>query len=127
HAPPARRGGGGRPGGGGGPDHARHPGAGGGGLRRRAAPGGPRVPRAGVRGTWGRPPVGRGGDAVFLEVHEAPERALSDGATSLRLDDLPALLGVLAAVARVGRGGGPQWRRSASGARAASSTSSSPG
>ncbi|MEO8098665.1 MAG: 3-deoxy-8-phosphooctulonate synthase [Acidobacteriota bacterium] len=35
--------------------------------------------------------VAVGVDAVFLEVHEAPERALSDGANSLRLDKLEAL------------------------------------
>ena len=35
--------------------------------------------------------VAAGADAVFMEVHEAPERALSDGANALRLD----LLGTL--------------------------------
>ncbi len=35
--------------------------------------------------------VATGVDAVFIEVHEAPERALSDGANALRLDRLPAL------------------------------------
>jgi 2-dehydro-3-deoxyphosphooctonate aldolase (KDO 8-P synthase) len=35
--------------------------------------------------------VAAGADAVFMEVHEAPERALSDGANALRLD----LLGLL--------------------------------
>ena len=54
--------------------------------------------------TLARAAVAAGADAVFLEVHEEPDRALSDGATSLRLDDLPALLGVLAALARVVRG-----------------------
>jgi len=53
--------------------------------------------------TLARAAVAAGADAVFLEVHEAPERALSDGATSLRLDDLPALLRTLAAIARVVR------------------------
>ena len=33
-----------------------------------------------------------GFDALFLEVHEDPGRALSDGATALRLDLLPELL-----------------------------------
>lgn len=33
-----------------------------------------------------------GVDAVFVEVHEAPERALSDGANALRLDQLGALM-----------------------------------
>ncbi len=35
--------------------------------------------------------VAAGADAVFVEVHEAPERALSDGANALRLDRLLAL------------------------------------
>jgi 2-dehydro-3-deoxyphosphooctonate aldolase (KDO 8-P synthase) len=35
--------------------------------------------------------VAAGVDAVFVEVHEAPERALSDGANALRLDLLGAL------------------------------------
>ena len=35
--------------------------------------------------------VAAGADAVFVEVHEAPERALSDGANALTLDRLPAL------------------------------------
>jgi 2-dehydro-3-deoxyphosphooctonate aldolase (KDO 8-P synthase) len=51
-----------------------------------------------------RAAVAAGADAVFLEVHEDPDRALSDGATSLALDALPALLRQLAAVARVVRG-----------------------
>ncbi len=36
--------------------------------------------------------VAVGVDAVFLEVHEAPERALSDGTNALRLDKLESLL-----------------------------------
>ena len=39
--------------------------------------------------------VAAGADAVFIEVHEAPERALSDGANALRLDKLPALVAKL--------------------------------
>ena len=35
--------------------------------------------------------VAAGVDGVFLEVHEAPERALSDGANALRLGKLPGL------------------------------------
>ena len=35
--------------------------------------------------------VAAGADAVFVEVHEAPERALSDGANALRLDELAEL------------------------------------
>jgi 2-dehydro-3-deoxyphosphooctonate aldolase (KDO 8-P synthase) len=38
-----------------------------------------------------RAAVAAGVDAVFIEVHEAPERALSDGANALRLDLLDAL------------------------------------
>jgi 2-dehydro-3-deoxyphosphooctonate aldolase (KDO 8-P synthase) len=53
--------------------------------------------------TLARAAVGAGVDAVFLEVHEDPDRALSDGATSLRLDDLPGLLRQLGALARVVR------------------------
>jgi 2-dehydro-3-deoxyphosphooctonate aldolase (KDO 8-P synthase) len=36
--------------------------------------------------------VAAGVDAIFLEVHEQPERALSDGSNALRLDRLPELL-----------------------------------
>ena len=51
-----------------------------------ASGGQPRVHRAaGARGG------GAGVDAIFVEVHEAPERALSDGANALRLDKLGAL------------------------------------
>jgi 2-dehydro-3-deoxyphosphooctonate aldolase (KDO 8-P synthase) len=53
--------------------------------------------------TLARAAVAAGADAVFLEVHEDPARALSDGATSVRLDDLPALLHQLAALGRVVR------------------------
>jgi len=56
--------------------------------------------------TLARAAVAAGADAVFLEVHEDPERALSDGATSLRLDDLPGLLRQLGALARVVRAEG---------------------
>jgi 2-dehydro-3-deoxyphosphooctonate aldolase (KDO 8-P synthase) len=45
-----------------------------------------------------------GADAVFMEVHEDPSRALSDGATSVPLADLPALLGELVAIDRALRG-----------------------
>ena len=33
-----------------------------------------------------RAAVAAGVDGIFVEVHEAPERALSDGANALRLD-----------------------------------------
>ncbi len=39
-----------------------------------------------------RAAVAVGVDAIFLETHEEPERALSDGPNSYRLADLPALL-----------------------------------
>jgi len=42
-----------------------------------------------------RAAVAAGADAVFIEVHEAPERALSDGANALRLDHLEALFAKL--------------------------------
>ena len=38
-----------------------------------------------------RAAVAAGVDAVFMEVHEAPERALSDGANALKLDLLGPL------------------------------------
>ncbi len=41
--------------------------------------------------TLSKAAVAAGADAVFVEVHEAPERALSDGANALRLDLLGAL------------------------------------
>ena len=37
-------------------------------------------------------------DAIFMEVHEEPEKALSDGPNSLRLDELPSLLKKLKAI-----------------------------
>ncbi|MCC6738390.1 MAG: 3-deoxy-8-phosphooctulonate synthase [Planctomycetia bacterium] len=42
--------------------------------------------------------VAAGADALFLEVHENPDRAPSDGPNMLRLKDLPALLEQLAAI-----------------------------
>lgn len=36
--------------------------------------------------------VAAGCDAIFLEVHPEPDRALSDGPNALRLDDLPGLV-----------------------------------
>jgi 2-dehydro-3-deoxyphosphooctonate aldolase (KDO 8-P synthase) len=36
--------------------------------------------------------AGAGIDGLFVEVHESPERALSDGANALRLERLPSLL-----------------------------------
>ncbi len=45
-----------------------------------------------------RAAVAVGVDALFVEVHEAPERALSDGPNALRLDRLAGLLGDLRAI-----------------------------
>jgi 2-dehydro-3-deoxyphosphooctonate aldolase (KDO 8-P synthase) len=47
-----------------------------------------------------RAAVAAGVDAVFMEVHEDPSRALSDGATSLPLGELPTLLRELIAIDR---------------------------
>jgi 2-dehydro-3-deoxyphosphooctonate aldolase (KDO 8-P synthase) len=47
--------------------------------------------------------VAAGADGVFLEVHDAPERALSDGSNALQLDRLPALLAKLAPLAALVR------------------------
>jgi 2-dehydro-3-deoxyphosphooctonate aldolase (KDO 8-P synthase) len=44
--------------------------------------------------TLARAAVAAGCDAIFVEVHPDPDRALSDGPNSLRLDDLPSLLSV---------------------------------
>jgi 2-dehydro-3-deoxyphosphooctonate aldolase (KDO 8-P synthase) len=48
-----------------------------------------------------RAAVAAGVAAIFMEVHEDPERAKSDGPNSLRLADLPDLLATLAALDRV--------------------------
>jgi len=53
-----------------------------------------------------RAAVAAGVDAIFMEVHEDPSRALSDGPTSLALADLAALLGALAAIDRARREAG---------------------
>ncbi len=42
-----------------------------------------------------RAAVAVGVDGIFMEVHEDPDHALSDGPNSYRLDDLPALLAEL--------------------------------
>ena len=47
--------------------------------------------------------MGAGVDAVFMEVHEDPSRARSDGATSVPLAELPALLAQLVAIDRAVR------------------------
>ena len=53
-------------------------------------------------------PLARAGTAagvngIFLEVHERPERALSDGSNALRLDRLPELLTKLTQIAKLVR------------------------
>ena len=52
-----------------------------------------------------RAAVAFGVDAVFLEIHQEPDRAPSDGPNMLRLDDVPRLLGEIRAIqaALVGR------------------------
>lgn len=50
-----------------------------------------------------RAAVAAGVDGLFLEVHEEPDRALSDGPNSLRLDDLPALLARVCAIHEAAR------------------------
>lgn len=65
------------------------------------------LPGAAGKSSGGQPefiePLARAGvaagvDGVFLEVHEEPSRALSDGTNALRLDALPALLKKLKAI-----------------------------
>jgi 2-dehydro-3-deoxyphosphooctonate aldolase (KDO 8-P synthase) len=45
-----------------------------------------------------RAAVAAGVDGLFVEVHEEPARAMSDGANALRLDRLAGLLGQLRAI-----------------------------
>ncbi len=52
-----------------------------------------------------RAAVGAGVDALFLETHEDPDRALSDGPNMISLDALPALLDVVLASGRAVRAG----------------------
>ena len=40
-------------------------------------------------------------DGIFMEVHEDPDRALSDGPNSYRLDELPTLLEILKQIHKV--------------------------
>jgi 2-dehydro-3-deoxyphosphooctonate aldolase (KDO 8-P synthase) len=51
-----------------------------------------------------RAAVACGADGLFVEVHEAPERALSDGANALRLEKLDALWGRLKAIRAAAEG-----------------------
>ena len=51
-----------------------------------------------------------GVDGIFLEVHDQPARALSDGSNALPLDRLPALLARLSALAKLVRSWHPRVR-----------------
>ena len=53
--------------------------------------------------TLARSAVAAGADAVFMEVHEDPSQALSDGASALRLDRVEQLLRDLADIHRIVR------------------------
>jgi len=48
--------------------------------------------------------VAAGVDGIFLETHDHPAKALSDGANALPLAELPGLLGRLKELAQVVRG-----------------------
>ena len=48
-----------------------------------------------------RAAVAAGIDGIFMEVHENPDRALSDGPNSYRLDELAALLEILKRIHQV--------------------------
>jgi 2-dehydro-3-deoxyphosphooctonate aldolase (KDO 8-P synthase) len=48
-----------------------------------------------------RAAVAAGIDGIFMEVHEDPDRALSDGPNSYRLDELPELLETLKQIHKV--------------------------
>ena len=52
-----------------------------------------------------------GVDGVFLEVHDRPARALSDGTNALPLDQLPALMAGLNGRSWSARGGRDEHRR----------------
>lgn len=47
-----------------------------------------------------------GVDGIFLEVHDQPERSLSDGSNALRLDRLPSLLEKVMAISQLVRSWG---------------------
>jgi len=51
--------------------------------------------------TLARAAVAAGVAGIFMEVHEDPDRALSDGPNSVRLDTLPGLLEQLVALDRI--------------------------
>ena len=51
-----------------------------------------------------RAAVGAGVDGLFMEVHDNPEEALSDGPNMVRLDDLEAILRDLKAIDTIVKG-----------------------
>jgi 2-dehydro-3-deoxyphosphooctonate aldolase (KDO 8-P synthase) len=57
--------------------------------------------------TLARAGTAAGVDGIFLEVHEHPEWALSDGANALRLDLLPGLLAKLTRISKLVRSWSP--------------------
>jgi 2-dehydro-3-deoxyphosphooctonate aldolase (KDO 8-P synthase) len=61
--------------------------------------------------TLARAAVAVGVAGVFMEVHEDPDRAKSDGPNSVRLADLRALLETLIAIDRVVKAGGAEAPR----------------
>lgn len=51
-----------------------------------------------------RAAVAAGVDGLFMEVHDKPEEALSDGPNMVRLDDLEAMLRDLVAIDKIVKG-----------------------
>ena len=80
-----------------------------------------------------RAAVAAGVDGLFVETHEAPERALSDGANALHLDKLGSLLDTLRGIHPLGplrkatSAALPRFRASAPSARRSTRTSRGPG
>ena len=58
-------------------------------------------------GAFGRAAVAVGVAAVFMETHQDPDRAPSDGPNMVRLKDMPALLARLQAFDRLAKDGTP--------------------
>lgn len=50
-----------------------------------------------------RAAVAIGCDAIFLEVHECPDKALCDGPNMLNINDLPTLIGELKEISQIVR------------------------
>lgn len=48
-----------------------------------------------------RAAVAVGADGIFMEVHEDPSKALCDGENSVRIDDLPAMIGIMKQIGEV--------------------------